>query len=314
MKLIEKLREKLLPRRYGSVEWKSWRKAYKGTSLLKLAHSLEKGQGFANTVAGRGKEKAQKLIELLKKYKRCDDTAFEFLVTLHTLNEYLIFQQEHNIDVDAMMREVISLMDSLSESAKKRYSQIKAGAYIYTQTTQELPDVEKVFSDRHSVRDFDIEQAVDEQQVLDAIRIANLAPSACNRQPCKVYYTLNRETAQKCVPFIPGIKGFEKNVPYFAVITVDRSLFDLSEIYQWFVNGGIFIAYFINALNGVGLGSCVFQFPFNEEKRSKDIHKLIGASDQEAVCAIIGFGKKKKEYKCIYAQRKDVGEIAKPFN
>ena len=313
MKWIDELREKLLPKRYGSVEWKAWKKHYKGTSLLKLAHSLEKGLGLAGTVSGRGKEKAQNLLLRLQKAVRKNKTDFDFLVALHTLNNYVVFQKENGEDVANLSTELENVLANLSEESQKEYASIKSGAYVYEWSAEQTPNVEQVFRARHTVRDFDLEQNVTEEEIMEAVRIAMLAPSACNRQPCKVYYTLDREKGKKCIPFIPGIKGFEKDVPYFAVVTVDRSAFDLSEIYQWFVNGGIFLAYFVNALNGVGLGSCIFQFPFNEEKRSDTVRKIINAPDNEAICAIVGFGKKKEKYKAIYAQRKNPQDVVRKF-
>ena len=313
MKLLERLREKILPKRYGSVEWKAWKKHYKGTSLLKLAHSLEKGLGLAKTVPGRGKEKAQTLLSQLQKASKSEEIGFDFLVALHTLSDYVTFQKEYGEDVDLLAQGIEKLLADLSEGNQKVYASMKSGPYVCTYDSSKIPNVEEVFRSRHSVRDFDLAQDVTEEEFMQAVKIAGLAPSACNRQPCRVYYTLDRECAKKCIPFIPGIKGFETNVPYFAVITVDRSLFDLSEIYQWFVNGGIYLAYFINALNGVGVGSCVFQFPFNIERSAEALREMIGASEEEAICAIVGFGKKKESYKAIYAQRKDPQSVVKEF-
>lgn len=44
---------------------------------------------------------------------------------------------------------------------------------------------------------------------------------------------------------MPGNKGFENDVPYYMIVTSNREYFGDSEFCQWFVNGGIALAYII---------------------------------------------------------------------
>lgn len=315
MKWIEDFRERhLLPRRYGKAEAKAWAACYKGTSLLKRAHSLEKGMGLPQITYGRGLEKATLLIKALKDYIDADNDlcAFDFLTSVHTVHTYLFFQQSHGVDVSHLMKEYELIDKSLSPLSRKILESLKCGAFEADYTAKDF-DLESFWNSRHTLRDFDITRDVDESEIREAIRLAAYAPSACNRQPAKVYYSLNRNTAKQVGKFAPGNKGFADNVPYYAVITVDRSLFDLSEMYQWLVNGGIFLGYFINARHSVGIGSCVFQFPFAEAKNNKRLLNLIGAPTNEVVCAIVGFGKYKKTARYLYAPRKSVDELSKKF-
>lgn len=318
MQIIKRLKTKLDRKKIYSYEYSEWNDCYESTGILKLAHSLEKGMGLPVVKKGYGIEKANKLIVALESYEnqKRECKSYTYLEALKILKQYVAFQETDGTNLKDIHDRVDFLIEKLPEDAEMTYKVLEAGYKVVSRDSciyDKDFDLYAYLSRRHSVRDFDLQKSICDDEIQRAISIASLAPSACNRQPCKVYYTLNSVQAKKVGEIIPGNKGYADRIPYYAVITVDRSIFDPTEMYQWFVNGGIFTAYFVQGLFSLSIGSCIFQFPFNDDKRSTQMHTLIGAGKNEAICAVVAFGKYKDSFKCICAQRKGVAEWSERF-
>lgn len=163
-------------------------------------------------------------------------------------------------------------------------------------------NVTNFFATRHSFRNF-LSTPVDDTIMRKVIRLAIHAPSACNRQPCKIYYTSDEMKVIKISHFIEGIRGFEDAVPNWAVVTADRDLFRKTEYFQWYVNGGIFLGYFLQALHACHLGSCTFQTPINYSGTQK-LRAFVGIPENETIIAAVGYGYIPKETKVICSSRK----------
>lgn len=314
--MIKKLKDKIGKRKIAYFEYSEWEEHYNPIGLLKLAHSLEKGMGLPSVKQGYGIDKAKKLLNGLEDYYKAhkDCTSFTYLEALKILSEYVSYQKKEGIPLGDIVERTNDLVMGISGKVADNYSLISAGYDVVKKTDCiNQFDFYEYIRNRHSIRDYDIQQSVSEEEIQQAIRIASLAPSACNRQPSKVYYSLNREQSKLVGNIIPGNRGYEDAVPYYAVITVDRSVFDPTEMYQWFVNGGIFTAYFVEGLYSQNIGSCIFQFPFNDPKRSSQMRQLINAEENEAICAVVSFGKYKESFKCLCAQRKSIAEISAKF-
>lgn len=314
--MIKQIKAWIDRKKIADTERLAWEKCYNQTGLLKLAHSLEKGMGLPAVKHGYGKEKARSLLLGLENYASTNGNVdvFDYLESLHVLKTYVDYQRNEGILLDDMFNRVERLISSLDERTQGKFEKLKSGySIVDVDVCEHSFDLYNYLYNRHSVRDYDLEQSITQEEIERAVLVAGLAPSACNRQPSKVYYTLDREKAKKVGEIIPGNRGYEEVVPYYAVITVDRSIFDPTEMFQWFVNGGIFTAYFVNGLYSQNIASCIFQFPFNDPIRSEKMRKIINASDKEAICAVVSFGRYKKKFKCLCAQRKSVVDLAKNF-
>lgn len=261
--------------------------------------------GIQNVKKGYGIEKAKNLCELLSELKESGEDTYAYQEGLSVLWAYINFQESDGVDVV-----------EIKERAEKLGTSTITNAGYRVISREELTkgtdaDFGAFVGSKHSVRKM-IEQEITKNEIETAIRYAGRAPSACNRQPSKVYYSLNKEKNRALSKLVPGNKGFSEDIPYYCVVTADRTLFGSNEMFQWFVNGGIFVGYFVLALHSLGIGSCVFQWPaFNEQEES--LRSLIHADEKEAVIAIVGYGKYPDEAKCICAERKPIEEVAVTF-
>lgn len=277
--------------------------------MLLLAHSLEKGMGIENPKQGFGIIKAGQLVDLLSQYSSSvgKESDFEYIEGVSVLRKYLVYSSDTGTDVKMIAKKAEMLFDSDSS--------FKAGAewinmpQLYEKMDQKA--AEYFIKSRHSIRSFK-EIKVDKWDIREALKLTQMAPSACNRQPSKVYWTADCETVRKMNDLIPGNKGFEQAIPNWAIITAERSFFNRSEYFQWYVNGGIFVAYFTEGLHANKIGSCIFQIPV-ECENTPLIRELAKIPDSEAIIAAVGFGYAKDNTKILSASRRRPDEIMVKF-
>ena len=279
--------------------------------MLLIAHSIEKGMGLPKVRKGYGREKVKKLISLIKDYRDKDyeRNAFVYLESIKSLQIWLEFQENIEVDVTDIYKDYTEIIKNESDSFLEILSLYKFGTnFIKLEDLEQIKnfEFEKFLISRHSIRDFE-DEIVDEETLKKVIELSNRAPSACNRQPVRVYCTSNKKHVSIVDNLITGTNGFKGHVPNFAVITCQRAYFSEQETFQWYVNGGIFLGYFVLALHSFGIGSCIMQwFPFH--KNEKKIKELFGIDKSEAIIAVVGYGKIKKDSKIIEAYRKSIND------
>lgn len=156
---------------------------------------------------------------------------------------------------------------------------------------------------RHSVRHFKQEQ-VKFEDVKDIVRIAQICPSACNRQSTKVYYLKNSEMMRSLFPD-PIVT---KDIYNLLIVTVNKSYYSTSEVLQAWIDGGIFLESLVFAIHAKGLGACLFQCLKNT-KKYYDVKNRIGIPENEDIVAFIGYGYLKDTYPVISSHRKEIEEV-----
>lgn len=142
---------------------------------------------------------------------------------------------------------------------------------------------------RRSVRDFS-PAAVPAELVEQAVRLAGLSPTACNRQPNKVIFIESREEIDRALAFQNGNRGFGHKVPLLAVLVVDSTgYFDGSERNQAYVDGGLFAMSLMFALRAIGLGSCSLNWCVTPAT-DRAFRKLGHVKDHETVIMMLAIG------------------------
>lgn len=285
-------------------------KSHLETLMLVTTHSLEKGMGIRDTKKGYGQKKATNLINYLTDYckKGYNCNSFPFIESFKMLETYIDFQKNEKVDISNISSQFNQLKETFH--IKNVSKAVECGFSFYDSDDllqSRLFDFESFVSLRHSIRDYK-KEIVPRNIIMKAVQIANRAPSACNRQPIKVYATNNYESAHKVDDLITGTGGFKDSIHNFAIITCNRSYFAGREIYQWYINGGIYLSFFVLALHSLGIGSIIMQW-FAFYKTEAELKRLMGITNNEAIIAIIGLGYYPDKVKCIKAQRKEVDQM-----
>ncbi len=278
--------------------------------ILVAAHSLEKGMGCKVVKKGYGVKKANNLLNYLENYKKkaASTNTYTFIEAVKVLKVYIAFHEADGFDISQVKSRYESLCANVDVVTKTSIEGCMAGYDLVNAKQLDGCDMDfdKFISQRRSIRDYK-EDIVSKDKIAEAVRLANKAPSACNRQPVKVYTTSNSEQVRHIDNIITGTSGFKGTIPNVAIITCDRSYFSGAEYNQWYINGGIYLSYFVLSLHSLGIGSCIMQW-FAFYKTEKELKKYFGISSSEAIIAVVGYGYYKDETKCICAQRKSVDE------
>jgi nitroreductase len=277
--------------------------------IFRLTHVLEKGMSLSDPRLGYGKEKIQNLLKYLYEY---NDLGFNKNATAYqdaivALQQYIEFHKKLNYENEEYERAISGMLVDVTQP-------IHAG--VIAMTSEELEkmvhgEFPEFFNSRHSVRQFS-SRPVAVEVVAKAVEIAKKAPSACNRQSCKVYYFNSLEVNEQLGKVILGNNGFEKEVRKYLVVTSDISAFyDPFERNQAYVDGGIFAMALVESLHYYGVGSCILQ---NGENylRSQKIHKILPRIPvNEKIILYIAIGYYKEAFNVAVSQRKRLDEVLK---
>ena len=163
---------------------------------------------------------------------------------------------------------------------------IKVGRMLSPKLSYNKKAIKFLF-DRHSYRNFKNE-IIDQAVVESIINVASNTPTACNRQPCRILYSLTKEGNDLLRKLVPD-QFVASHIYNFFVITVDRSFFNPGEELQELVNGGIFLESLLLAIHAHGLGATAFQTSVFVSQ-NRDNLKPYGFNDNELIVATIGYG------------------------
>ncbi len=280
-----------------------------GYNILLIAHSIEKGL-INEELRPFGVEKVKELILLLEKYDKLynDTDAYDFIVGVNSLREYA------------------KVYETQKWTKRNEYKLVKD--FINRYNSVEIVDFGKLLVDkkelskdykidygnflksRHSLRSFDNKELSD-KDVIKAIDMAILSPSACNRQMCKIYQVKNKELVNFVVKNGQGFGGFNSNSINIFVVTFDvNANYFIGERNQGWFNAGLISMNFINALHSLGIGSCFVQFG-NTTKEEELFKKKLNIPSNERIAVLIGCGYYKNSNVFTLSPRKNIKDIYK---
>lgn len=255
--------------------------------ILRYIHSIEKGLSIASPRTGFGVKKINILIDLLWKYEKLNGDSEIIYLGLGAIKQYLNF---HN-NIGYVNKEINAIADKYQELQSHFHAQdITAGVLSYAKKENNLDigSIETLFQTRHSIRQFTRDN-VPEDKIINAVKLAQCAPSACNRQAVKVY-NISSSLYMSYMGDLSGIGGFAEDVNRFLIITGIKSYYRLGEVNQYIVSASIFAAYLTLSLHAYGIGACVVQRPLVPDKQVNDFKQHIGISEDEQIVLMIGIG------------------------
>lgn len=268
--------------------------------LLQLSHRLEKGLLIKNPKPLWGWEKAYRITYLLQGNK----DNFSSITANAVLSNFLATKEKSIYKEDR-----IAWKEFINNTHFKPVNNYSAGGIIKVEKTEfnseETQTIERLFSSRHSCREFS-NKAISNEEIAKAVQMALRCPSACNRQPFRVYV----------IPPSMIEKLIGKNLQYksdkILVITGDIRAFAASEFLDWFISPSIFAGYLTLSLHALGIGCCVLRkdlvrsTPYNLA-----IKKITRMSDSERIVLEMSIGYYNDRYYAPISNRAGVSDIVK---
>ncbi len=252
-------------------------------SITRLYHTIEKGLSYENYRAGFGKENIDKLLLTLEQYvaKGFNTSTFFYETALSCLCAYIQKNKEYGYD------------DTILESRLKKLPG-RANSYGGTivVSAPEHPEnltYEQVIKCRHSIRHFS-NVPIDINLIKDAIILAQHTPSACNRQCWKTRIIADKDKITSILANQNGNRGFGQEFDKLLVVTADlRAQQRGREMFQAFIDGGMYAENVLNCLYCKGIGSVPLSASLITSQEKK-VRSVVGMDDAEVLILFIGIG------------------------
>lgn len=150
-------------------------------------------------------------------------------------------------------------------------------------------DLSALYKRRRSVRWFE-DRPAPRDLVDKAITAALQSPSACNRQPFKFRVIDSGDAVEKITSIPMGTRGYAENVPMIVVVVGQLdAYFSERDRHLIYIDSGLVGMSFILALETLGLGSCVINWPDIEEKE-RQMSKALSLTRWERPVMLIAVG------------------------
>lgn len=276
--------------------------------LRRNIHRLEKGL----TMQPRKNIFAEDyIIETVQMYRVCID---HYINNNYSFNDELLWAS----DVLKLYFESVQENDTINRAKKQFYNSIPVTPeehhkIPYIRNSHELPsvsygDLYKLAVRRRSVRWF-IQKPVPRDVIDKALQIANLAPSACNRQPFEFRIFDDPEKVKRIAVLPIGTPGYAHNIPCIAVVVGKlRAYFSERDRHGIYIDGSLATMSFILALETLGVSSCCINWA-DIGKREKKMQHELSLSDDDRPIMLIAIGYPDPDALVAYSQKKELDEL-----
>jgi len=161
---------------------------------------------------------------------------------------------------------------------------------------------------RRSVRWF-LPKPVPREMIDQAMAVAALSPSACNRQPF-VFRVFDEPELVRRVAELPyGTAGYSENIPAIVVVVGRlRAYSDERDRHLIYVDGSLASMSFIYGAESLGLGTCCINWP-DVEEREREMDSVLRLERDERPVMLIAVGYPDPEGMVARSQKKPLDQL-----
>ena len=271
--------------------------------LLVAGHVLEKGITMPNRRLGFGYERVRGLIAKCRKnIAKYGPNHVEIQSAISDLEQYYLIHQQNQYLLPS------DIVDGIHEMLKyKRYETRQCFSSTPVDYFKKTNEFEEFSRQRHSLRWFSNEELNDED-ILKAIRLAQTAPSACNRQSCKLYVVKDADKKQAILRLQNGNRGFGCLADRIILVTSDMRSWNCRYPTAPYVDAGIFTMNLLYAFHYYKIGACTLNAHLTWFAKRK-LKKIVGYSEPEIPVLFIAIGNVPPEFMVNGSQRVETSDI-----
>lgn len=278
--------------------------------IIRLVHSIEKGLSLEKPRLGFGVKKINTLLDYYDSYsKEFGNDTFCLLMAYDTIAEYINFHKKkeymHNDFINICNR--FYLINHIEKSNEKFGGTLPIDSPVQN---IDFNTLKNFFMSRHSIRDFKAEN-VSNQDIYEAVKVAQLSPSACNRQAVRAYVMSSQKLCDLYGDNLEGIGGFAHNVDKFILITGKISAYRMEEYNQYIVSASVFATYLMLALHAKNIGSCIIQRPLQYSKQWQFMQRKCNIPADEQLVLMLAVGIVQDKYSAPISKRFPTENILK---
>ena len=271
--------------RYSFVQGDCQLKEQYEASITKLYHTIEKGLAYTNYRAGFGSDNVKVLMAEMQHYasQGYDTEAYFYKTALCVLHRYIEKNRLYK-HVDVKLNEAVAKLPGFPND--------EGGILEFRPADVEQMrsmDYQDFAKSRHSIRHFS-EIPVELEKVKDAIKLAQLTPSACNRQGWRTRIIADKSVLENVLKNQNGNRGFGQEIDKLLLVTADLRYFNSDrEVFQAYIDGGMYAMSLINSLHY----ECICTIPLSgslTEKQDANVRSILRLDDAEVITLFIGIG------------------------
>ena len=277
--------------------------------LTMTYHVIEKGLTMPETRLGFGAKPLNTLIDLCELYihRNYNCSEMEFTHSIMILNEYVDFHRQHNYNLEQILLDKIQSLSIKVDIFQKSEQLIfrKSDFIKYKHA-----DFKQFCESRYTVRNYSSKDIpIDILQ--DCVNLAQKSPSACNRQPNRIYIIKNKEIIKQALSLQNGNRGFGDLANALVVFTSDVSVFQSAfERNESYLNSGMFAMTFAYALHYYEIGSCALNWSVSKDRDGK-MRRLLNVPEREVITLVMSCGYLPDEFNVAKSPRFDGLNVTK---
>lgn len=271
--------------------------------LMVAEHVLEKGVTMPDRRLGFGQDRVRSLISRCRKYiSKYNTNCIEIQSALNILEQYYIVHTENNFDLPKDIVDSIKELLCFKTINTKHCFEVDKHDYF-----GKVADFREFAHQRHSVRWYSDEHIPD-SDIIDAIHLAQTAPSACNRQSTKVYVISDKQKKQQVLKLQHGNRGFGHLADRLLLITFDIRYWSCNHRSMGYIDSGIFTMNLLYALHYYKICACTLNANLSNKNRKKLLN-IVGASKTEVPAVFIAIGKAPDHFMIPGSQRLQTQQV-----
>ena len=255
------------------------------SSLLVISHVLEKGITMPNRRLGFGYERVRLVIE------RCNfcisqygSEPMEIQSALVDLRDYFAIHEEASFKLpEDIVNGINGLVNHIISDKASSWMEFTPDTFF-----KKCNSFEEFTGSRHTCRYYS-KEPVEIDKIVDCIRIAQTAPSACNRQSTRVHIISSREAKQVVLKYQNGTRGFGQDADKFLLITAEQSAWDFRQSKSAFIDAGLYTMALLYALHEKKICACTLNAHIFGNSLDS-FYREIGIPKSEILIAFIAIG------------------------
>lgn len=275
------------------------------SSLVISAHTIEKGLTMPNRHIPFGESKVEAIASGCMKYinKGYDKKDLRFVDVVGILQEYINTVQ--TVEVSGVLKEKVnSVVNSIQPgNVLLQHYSVKHMDYFF--------DSDSSFKDfsfsRHSCRY--LMGHVDDNTLMNALRMSMNAPSTCNRQSHRIHLIKTAEAKELILSIQNGSRNFGDMVDQFILVTSDLSCWKSgSQRNGPYIDGGIYLMNLLYCLHFCKIAACTLNLYLDKANTLK-LHRSLSIPDNEVPVALIAIGIPPGEFSLTRSYRRKADEV-----
>jgi nitroreductase len=280
-------------------------------SLTRSYHCIEKGLSLPSPRPLFGQRAIADIVLTLKECSPRFGFGQAGRAAVNALSEYVAFHERAGIS-DPYLDWLRSALEGFKSSpAFGECAEAEGGSEI-VRREDVLRDgrVEfgKFVRSRHSVRQFSREP-VDVALIREAVAMAQATPSVCNRQPWRACLLTRPEDIRRVLNIQNGNRGFSEEVDKLLVVVSEQAAFLSSgEVFQGWVDSGMFAMSLVYALHSLGLGTCCLNWSVDWFEDAR-LRRELKVREGEIIVLMIAVGNLLDEFRVCQSPRKAVDDV-----